>query len=337
MESLNEYLAHIWFMIAGLMLLLYVVTDGFDLGVGILTLFAPSEEQRSVMVNSLSSIWDANETWLILLGGTLFGAFPLVYATVLHALYIPFTLMLFGLIFRGVAFEFRENARRKKFWNYSFGIGSFVAAASQGLVLGGILSGINVADDRFVGGVFDWFTPFSLVVAVGVVFGYTLLGAAYLIIKTEGKIQQDNFRHARYAAWAMFIAAGIITVYSPFLPTQIAAKWFTPPGNIFIALLPALAIFSFLMLLRALKKSYEFAPFLWSLLIFIASFIGLAVSISPYIIPGEITIYEAASSPRTLIFMLVGVGMLIPIMLAYNGYLYLVFRGKVQPGGYHHD
>lgn len=315
--------------------MLYVMLDGFDLGVGILSLLAPTEERRGIMMTSLGSVWDANETWLVLTVGTLFGAFAVVYSVILHALYIPITIMLFGLIFRGVAFEFREHARRKWLWNYAFGIGSLVAAAAQGFILGGILSGIEVHQGRFVGGVFDWFNLFSLLVAVGVVTGYVLLGATYLIMKTTEQLQTESYRHARIASWAMLIAAIGVTIYTPFLYTQVAEKWFDMPRFFFIGMLPATALFAFFMLHRSLRRKYEHAPFLWTLLIFSSSFGGLAVSLYPYLIPGRITLMEAAASEKTLIFMLVGVGFLIPIMLIYNAYLYLVFHGKVHTPHYH--
>lgn len=335
MESVQVFLAHIWFFLAGMMLMLYVMLDGFDLGVGILSLVAPNEERRSIMMTSLGSVWDANETWLVLTAGTLFGAFAVVYSVVLHALYIPLTIMLFGLIFRGVAFEFREHAIRKRFWNYAFGIGSLVAAAAQGFVLGGILSGIEVHQGRFVGGVFDWANWFSLLVAIGVVTGYALLGATYLIMKTTAHLQEDSYRHARLASWAMLVAAMGVTLYTPLLYTHVADTWFEIPRFFFIGTLPTTALFAFFMLHRALRRKYEHAPFLWTLLIFSASFAGLAISLYPYLIPGRVTLMEAAASEKTLIFMLVGVGFLIPIMLVYNGYLYLVFRGKVHGPNYH--
>lgn len=335
MDPIQIFLANIWFFLAGFMLMLYVMLDGFDLGVGILSLVAPTEERRSIMMTSLGSVWDANETWLVLTGGTLFGAFAVVYSVALHALYIPLTIMLFGLIFRGVAFEFREHAIRKRFWNYAFGIGSLTAAAAQGFVLGGILSGINVHEGRFVGGVFDWFNSFSVLVAIGVITGYALLGATYLVMKTTEHLQHDSIQHARSASWLMLIAATGVTLYTPFLYTQVADKWFDMPRFFYISILPITALFAFFMLQRALRRKYDHAPFLWSQLIFIASFAGLAISLYPYLIPGEITVMDAAASAKTLIFMLVGLGFLIPIMLVYNGYLYLVFHGKVHTPHYH--
>lgn len=336
--DIHSLLASIWFLLIGLTLILYVVLDGFDLGAGILSLLPHDEDQRSTIMSSLSGVWDANETWLVLLGGAMFGAFPLAYGVILHALYIPIMLMLFGLIFRGVAFEFREHGRRKLPWNLAFGLGSLVTALAQGLALGGVIQGIAVDDRTFSGGSWDWLTPFSLLVAVGVISGYTLLGAAYLIMKTQGQLQQLCRRRARIAAAVMITVAVAVTVWTPLLLPRIAAHWFSLPHFLHLAPLPALAALACLMLWRALslKRQQEKAPFLWSLVVFVASFIGLATSLHPHIIPPDVTLAEAAASSRTLVFMLAGIGLLIPIMLAYNAYQYLVFKGKVQ-GGYGED
>jgi cytochrome d ubiquinol oxidase subunit II len=334
MDSVHDFLAQIWFFLAGLMLVLYVVLDGFDLGVGVLSLFERDEQRRGVTMASLGSTWDANETWLVMLGGTLFGAFPLVYGVVLHALYIPVMTMIFGLVFRGVAFEFREHSRTKLPWNIAFGGGSLVAAASQGFLLGGLIGGIPVRGARFDGGPWDWFSAFSVLTAVGVVAGYSLLGATYLILKTEDVVQRRSRRQAKFAAVAMLGAAAVVTVWTPVAHEFVARKWFSLPSFFYFAWLPALALLSFWRLWRALDRGYEHAPFFWTLGIFLASFVGLAASLSPYAIPHTITVSEAASSSKTLVFMLAGIGILIPVMLIYNGYQYMVFRGKVRSLGY---
>ncbi|MDD5580939.1 MAG: cytochrome d ubiquinol oxidase subunit II [Methylobacter sp.] len=336
MQDLQLFLATIWFFLLGLVLVLYVVLDGFDLGVGMLSLFARNERSRGIMMASLGHIWDANETWLVILGGVLFGAFPLAYGVILQALYLPLLLMIFGLIFRGMAFGFRENADNKAPWNVAFGLGSLLSTLAQGLILGGFIGGIPMHGRSYTGQVWDWLTPFSLLVATGAVFGYALLGATYLIIKTEGDIQLRNYRYARIAASLMLIAATGISIWTPLRHAYVAARWFVWPNFFYIALLPAGAFFCFLMLMRSLQKRRERAPFFWSLGIFLFSFIGLAVSLYPYIIPTTITLTEAAASPKTLVFMLTGIGMLIPLMLGYNAYQYAVFRGKVrEEEGYH--
>jgi len=271
METLSYLLPQVWFGILALFLFLYVMLDGFDLGVGILSVTAYSEERRSILMTSLSNIWDANETWLVLTGGGLFGAFPLAYATILNALYIPILLMVFGFIFRAVAFEFREQATRKFFWNYAFGAGSFLAALGQGFSLGGVLAGIKVdAAGHFIGGTWDWLTWQSIVVALTLIQGYVLIGSTYLI------------------------------------------------G----------------LLLRSLGRKEERSPILWTILLFLLSFIGLALVVFPYIIPTEITIYEAAADPSSLVVMIIFIGALIPVMLFYNIYQYVVFRGKITGGTY---
>lgn len=336
MSELQLFLGNIWFFLIGLMLVLYVVLDGFDLGVGVLSLFAGDEDHRGIMMASLGSVWDANETWLVLYGGALFGAFPLVYGVALHALYIPIMLMLFGLIFRGVAFEFHEYARRKRLWGVAFGVGSVLAAVTQGLALGAVIQGIEVNGGRFVGGVWDWLSPFSLVVGAGVLSGYTLLGATYLIMKTEGEIQERSYRRAQAAAWLMLVAAIIVTISTPFLHPRIEVRWFSFPALYYISALPISAAAVFLMLRRSLHRRLESAPFVWSLVIFVLSFAGLAITLYPNLLPPTVSIATAAASPKTLVFMLTGIGMLLPVMLIYNSYQYLVFRGKVGQRGYGH-
>jgi cytochrome d ubiquinol oxidase subunit II len=329
-EDLQLFLADIWFLLLGLVLVLYVVLDGFDLGVGILSLFAENERCRGIMMTSLGYVWDANETWLVILGGALFGAFPLAYGLILHALYLPLLAMIFGLIFRGLAFGFRENAERKLPWNLAFGFGSLMAVLAQGFMLGGLIGGIPVAGQRFTGDLGAWLTPFSALVAIGAVFGYTLLGATYLIVKTEGELQGRQYRNARLAACWMLVAAIGISIWTPLRHAYVAERWFAWPNFFYIALLPLAAFLSFLMLMRSLARRQERAPFFWSLAIFLFSFIGLAISLYPYIVPTTVTLGEAAASPKTLVFMLTGIGMLIPLMLGYNAYQYAVFRGKVR-------
>lgn len=333
MNELQLFLGNIWFFLIGLMLVLYVVLDGFDLGVGILSLFT-REQHRGLMMASLGTVWDANETWLVILAGALFGAFPLVYGVVLHALYIPIMLMLFGLIFRGVAFEFHEHARRKSVWGLAFGAGSTIAAVAQGLALGTVIEGIEVDARGFRGGVWDWFSPFALTVGIGVLAGYALLGATYLIMKTEGELQRRSYQRARLASWLMLAAAIVVTLATPLLHPRIAVRWYSGPTAFYIALLPLGATAAFFMLQRSLHRRRESTPFVWSLVIFVLSFAGLAFSLYPYLLPPSVSIANSAANPKTLVFMLSGIGMLLPVMLIYNGYQYLIFRGKVRGQGY---
>jgi cytochrome d ubiquinol oxidase subunit II len=333
MDSVQVLLIDVWLCFLGLFLTFYVVLDGFDLGIGVISLFVHKEERRGIMMASLGSVWDANETWLIVLGGGLFGAFPVVYGMLLNALYLPIMVMIFALIFRGVAFEYREHSH-KRLWDYAFGIGSLIATLCQGFALGGLIAGPSVADERFTGGPFDWLSPFSVLVACGVVFGYVLLGASYLIMKTEGDAQQHAIRTAWIAGALMLIAAAGISLWTPIRYPFVADKWF---GNGVISAFvipPLFAIFCSGMLARALRKHYEHAPFAWSIGIFVSSLTGLAASLYPYLIPRGVTAEAAASDSLTLVIMMLGIGLLIPVMIVYNAYQYVVFRGKVSSSHY---
>lgn len=330
LSDTHHLLATVWFVLIGLFLAFYVLLDGFDLGVGMLSLIAPSEQYRGAMMHSIGSIWDANETWLVIVGGTLFGAFPLVYGTVLHALYIPVILMLLGFILRGVAFEFYALSSRKKLWGLSFGLGSLLAACAQGFALGGLLQGIQVEHGAFVGGVFDWFSPFSLLVVFGVVVGYGVLGANYLILKFHGTLQEHAYARSRLLTWLMLLAAAGVTIWTPLYYPPIFERWFNLPQFFLFLPLPLLALLCFALLLRALRQRAERAPLVLSMLIFLLSFTGLVATWYPYIVPGSVTIAQAAAPESTLLFMFFGIGMLVPLMIAYNVYQYSVFRGKID-------
>ncbi len=323
-------LAEIWFAILGLFLIFYVVLDGFDLGIGIISLVAKNEQRRDVMMSSVGSVWDANETWLVVFGGALFGAFPTAYGAILHGLYIPVSLMLFALIFRGISFEFREHGQHKGLWSLAFGYGSLIAALTQGFALGAVIGGFPVKNGVFVGGVWHWISLFSLLTAIGVVAGYILLGACYLIMKTEGAIQQRMYRIAMFGAMMMVLCGVTVSIWTPLRFDYVYERWFSLPHLLWLAPLPLLAIVAFGMLLRALYRKQEHAPFVWSVMIFLFSFLGLAVTLFPYLVPDVLSIYAAAAQANTLVFMLTGIGMLIPIMIVYNAYQYLVFRGKVS-------
>ncbi len=333
MDNVHLFLIDIWLIFLGLFLTFYVVLDGFDLGAGVLSLFVREDERRGIMMASLSSVWDANESWLVVLGGALFGAFPMVYAIVLNALYLPIIVMIFALIFRGVAFEFREHSR-KRMWDFAFGIGSLIAALCQGFVLGGLISGPTVHDGSFVGGPFEWFSPFSVLVAFGVVFGYVLLGATYLIVKTEGASQQHGIRNAWISGALMLAAAAGVSIWTPILDPFVADKWFGKGLISAFVIPPIFALFCSVMLAHALWRHQENAPLLWSIGIFLASLIGLSLSLYPYLVPGAVTANEAAADSFTLVFMMLGIGMLIPVMITYNVYQYFVFRGKVTGSHY---
>jgi cytochrome d ubiquinol oxidase subunit II len=329
--DVHTFLAGIWYLLLGLILILYVITDGFDLGVGILTLLEHDESRRAGMMAGISGVWDANETWLVLFGGALFGAFPVVYAVTLHALYIPVSAMLFGLILRGIAFEFHIHARDRRIWSRAFGGGSLIAALMQGYMLGAVVSGLPVEGGAFVGGTWSWLGVFSSIVALGVTAGYALLGGTFLVIKTRGGLQAASRRRSRRAAWIMLAVAAYVTVATPLDYGYVAQRWFTLPQVFFLAMLPLAGLAAFAQLIQALNRGDEHAPFAWSAAIFMVSFVGLAASLYPYLVPPAISLAGAASSSKTLIFMLAGIGMLLPVMLVYNGFQYLVFRGKILP------
>jgi cytochrome d ubiquinol oxidase subunit II len=324
-------LANVWAGILVLMLGLYVILDGFDLGIGILSLFTTVEKNRDIMMKSIAPVWDANETWLVLAGGTLFGAFPLVYSVVLNALYIPIMLMLFGLIFRAISFEFRGLSKRKRLWEFCFGLGSLFAAVGQGFVLGGIMTGIKTGSTGFVGSVWDWFNLLSILTVVAVVFGYIMIGASYLIIKTQGDIRNFAQKSMTVSAILMFLMITAITISMPFTYRRFAEKWISQNTRFVMSALALGAAFAFIMLIvSTVFKKYRRLPFIMSLLIFASAFSGLGLGLYPFLVPPSITIESAASSPKTLIFMIFGIGLLIPVMLFYNLYMYRVFHGVVE-------
>jgi cytochrome d ubiquinol oxidase subunit II len=327
--DVHIFLAGIWYLLLGLMLMLYVITDGFDLGVGILTLLERDATRRAGMMAGISGVRDANETWLVLFGGALFGAFPAVYAVTLHACYIPVSAMLFGLIVRGIAFEVHVHAHDKHVWTLAFGCGSLLAALMQGCMLGAVISGLPVAGGEFAGDMWSWLGVFSSCVALGVAAGYALLGGTYLIIKTGGELQTISRRRSRCAAWIMLAVAAYVTIATPLYHDYIAHRWFTMPQALFLALLPLAGLLAFVRLMQVLDRGADHAPFTWSTILFMVSFVGLAASLYPYLVPPVLSLADSASSSMTLVFMLAGIGMLIPVMLVYNGFQYLAFRGKI--------
>ncbi len=335
MQALEHFLPQVWFVILALFLFLYVMLDGFDLGVGILSLTSSDDERRSILMTSLGNVWDANETWLVLMGGALFGAFPLAYGTILTALYIPIMVMILGLIFRAVAFEFREHAKRKFFWNLAFSAGSFIAALGQGFALGSVLEGIKVDEaGHFIGTPWDWLDWRSFLVAITLIQGYVLIGSTYLILKTEGELQKTHYRTAKIAAWTTMLGAVLITIVTPVFYESARTRLFSPPLFYIFAAIPILGVFLIFLLMRSLDRKQELATFIWTILIFLLTFLGLGLIVFPYIIPPNITIYQAAASPSALVFMIIFIGFLIPIMLFYNIYQYVVFRGKVASSHY---
>ena len=326
----------IWAFIIAFAIFMYVVMDGFDLGIGILFPRLEPGAQRDKAMNSVAPVWDGNETWLVLGGGGLFAAFPLAYAIILPAVYPPIIAMLLGLVFRGVAFEARwRDPRHTRFWDFTFTCGSVIAAFAQGVTLGALLQGIEVSGRAYAGGWLDWLTLYSLLTGVGVTIGYALLGATWLIYKTEGAVQDHAYRLAWKLAPATLIALAAVSLYTPLLENGYWSRWFSMPGVLFTAQVPlATAVISF-TLYRALKARREFAPFLLTLGLFLLGMIGLGISMFPYVVPDQITVWDAAAGERSQIFMLYGTLVIVPIILAYTGWAYWVFRGKVGDEGYH--
>ncbi len=327
----------IWALLIATAVLAYVILDGFDLGIGILFPLISGRRDRDTAMNSVAPVWDGNETWLILGGGGLFAVFPLAYAIILPALYAPVTAMLLGLVLRGVAFEFRFKTERGKFlWDWAFAGGSLIAALAQGIMLGALVQGIKVEGRAYAGGWFDWLTPFSLMTALALVIGYALLGAGWLILKTEGLLQQRAFGLATNLAIALLVAIGVVSLWTPFLQPQFLTRWFAFPAILYVAPVPLLTLFVAARLGVALRERREAEPFLATLALFVLCYIGLGISLYPNIVPPSVSIWDAAGPDRSLGFLLVGTVVLLPIILAYTVYAYWVFRGKVDPeGGYH--
>ena len=330
-------LAIIWEFIIAFAVFVYVVMDGFDLGLGILFPLFPAKADRDVMMNSVAPVWDGNETWLVLGGGGMMAAFPLAYSVLMPALYTPMIAMLIGLIFRGVAFEFRWRVEAEKNrWDLAFASGSWLAALAQGIALGAILQGIHVEGRHYAGGWWDWLTSFSILTGVSLAIGYALLGATWLVLKTEGALRERAYHLTWYLLFAMLAAIGAVSIATPFLHIQYAHRWFTFPNVILTAPVPIAVAAVTVALLRALANRLDTQPFFLTLALFALSYAGLGISMYPYIVPQSIDIWQAAAPRNSQLFMLFGVAVLIPLILIYTAWAYWVFRGKVRPGhGYH--
>jgi cytochrome d ubiquinol oxidase subunit II len=312
---------------------MYVVLDGFDLGIGILFPAFRRENDRDLMMNSVAPFWDGNETWLILGGGGLLAAFPLAYSVIMPALYLPVIVMLLALVFRGVAFEFRWIAKpRHRVWDIAFAGGSIVAAFAQGLVLGGLVQGIAVRDGAFSGGPFDWLSPFTLFTGAALVVGYALLGATWLNMRVEGEVASHARRLARYLLVGVMVAMAVASVWTPLAIERVFDRWFTLPTLIYLAPVPALTAAVAFLCWRALETKKVMTPFLASVALFLLGYLGLVVSSLPYIVPPSITIWEAAAAPASQLFMLVGMAILLPLIFSYMAIVYWTFRGQVRPG-----
>lgn len=328
----------IWFLIIIFGVMMYVVMDGFDLGIGLLFPLVKKEHDRDVMMNTVAPVWDGNETWLVLGGAALYGAFPLAYSVILDALTIPLTLMLFGLIFRGVAFEFRFKASpaKRHVWDKSFIGGSVLATFCQGVVLGAVINGIPVVNRTYAGGALDWLTPFTLFCGFALVVAYALLGCTWLIMKTEGELQEAMHNIAKPLLIVFLLVTLAVSLWTPLTHSDIATRWFSRPNLYWFLPVPVLVVLVSAWMYRAISKNAHHLPFLLTLALVFLGYTGLGISIWPNIIPPSISIWEAASPPQSQGFILVGALFIIPIILVYTFWSYYVFRGKVTPDqGYH--
>jgi cytochrome d ubiquinol oxidase subunit II len=328
----------VWAAIIFFSIFMYVVLDGFDLGIGMLYPFVPARRDRDTMMNSVAPIWDGNETWLVLGGEGLLAAFPVAYAVILPAIYLPLVFMLVGLVFRGVAFEFRfkANDRERPIWDLAFTGGSMAAAFFQGVSLGAFLSGIRVSGRTWAGGPLDWFAPFPLAAGIGVMIAYTLLGATWLVMKSEGDLHKRMVGLARPLTWLLLAAIAVVSVWTPLSQHQVAERWFSFPNLLLLSPVPLLVAGAGFWLLWSLKREPLRQPFIAALALVLLGFTGMAVSIWPHIVPPAITIWEAAAPRATQSFALVGTLIVLPLILAYTAWSYYVFRGKVaDTEGYH--
>ncbi|WP_411385685.1 cytochrome d ubiquinol oxidase subunit II [Pseudomonas sp. MPB03] len=328
----------IWAVVIIFGIMMYVIMDGFDLGIGILFPFVKGERDRDVMMNTVAPVWDGNETWLVLGGAGLFGAFPLAYSVVLSALYLPLILMLIGLIFRGVAFEFRFKAKAEKrhLWDKAFIGGSLTATFFQGVALGAFIDGFEVVNRQFAGGSLDWFTPFTVFCGLALIAAYALLGCTWLIMKTEGKLQEQMHDLARPLAFVVLAVIGIVSIWTPLAHADIAARWFTLPNLFWFLPVPILVLVTMYGLFRAVDRNANYTPFILTLVLIFLGYSGLGISLWPNIVPPSISIWDASSPPQSQGFMLVGTLFIIPLILVYTFWSYYVFRGKVtHDDGYH--
>jgi cytochrome d ubiquinol oxidase subunit II len=331
------YLPVIWAALIGTAVAMYVILDGFDLGIGILFPFTKTERERDQMMNSVAPFWDGNETWLVLGGGGLLVAFPQAYAVIMPAFYLPVIVLLLALVFRGVAFEFRWVAdTSKRYWNVAFAGGSTLASFCQGVILGGLIAGPKVENGVFAGGAFDWATPFAVVCGLGVVAGYALLGATWLVMKTDGAVAERARQQAKMLLLAVLGFMAVVSLWTPLAFPRIAERWFSLPNILYLWPVPLVTALTAYFAWRALEKGSEYAPFLASIGLFLLGYLGLVISSYPYHVPPTLTVWQTAAAPASQLFMLVGTLVLLPVILGYTVFVYWLFRGKVREGeGYH--
>ncbi|MEZ5830960.1 MAG: cytochrome d ubiquinol oxidase subunit II [Dongiaceae bacterium] len=327
----------IWTLILGAGIFFYVLLDGFDLGVGMLYGLAPDVETRNVVMNSIAPVWDGNETWLVLGGVGLLAAFPLAFAIIIPALYFPILVMLLALVFRGVAFEFRfRDAPHRTFWDHGFCYGSAVATFAQGVMLGAFIQGFEVDGRHYVGGALDFLTPFSVLTGIALMFGYGLLGAGWLVLKTEGDIQDASRQHGKVCLAGVLIAVAAVSIWTPIMSDGVASRWFSWPNIALLSPVPIATALAAYGVWHALSGRSEAGAFIGAIILFALSYVGMAISLWPMIVPYHYTLWQAASSERTQAFLLIGTLFLLPVILVYTGWSYWVFRGKVRADvGYH--
>ena len=330
-------LVPVWTVILGVGVFMYVLLDGFDLGIGILSPTAPDDDARTLMMNTIAPIWDGNETWLILGGMGLLAAFPVAFAIIIPAVYFPLLLMLLGLIFRGVAFEFRlKKTSHRRWWDRGFFWGSAIATFAQGVVLGMYVEGFTVSGRAFSGTSYDWLSAFPLATGIGLLFGYALLGATWLVMKTDGELQQRARRHATIALYGVLAFIAMVSVWTPLMHAQIAQRWFSTPNIYYFAAVPVITAAIAWITWRALHRDADYIPFIGAMGLFVMCYLGLGISLFPYIVPYAFTLWQAAAVPSTQMFLLIGTLFLLPIIFTYLGWSYYVFRGKVTADtGYH--
>ena len=337
MSNLEYTLPVIWALVIGVSVALYVLLDGFDLGIGILFPFFKSEAQRDQVMNSVAPFWDGNETWLVMGGVGLWVAFPKVYAVLLPAVYLPIIVMLLALIFRGVAFEFRWVAKpRHHKWDVAFAAGSTLAAFAQGVVLGGLLQEIHVENGQFAGGAIDWLTPFGIMCGIALVIGYALLGATWLMMKTSGEVEQRARRMGVPLLFGMLGFIVLVSVWTPLEIERIGQRWSSAPNVYWLSPMPLATLLLAWLCWRGIRKNYAIQPFASAVGLFLLAYAGLVVSNAPYLVPPSLTLWEAAAHPSSQVFFLIGAAILLPMILGYTVFVFWVFRGKVKPGeGYH--
>jgi len=330
------YLPLIWAVVIAIAVVMYVVMDGFDLGIGVLFPAAHSEDERDQMMRSIAPFWDGNETWLVLGGGGLFVAFPGAYAVIMPALYIPVIVMLIALVFRGIAFEFRTISRSKVGWSFAFTLGSALAAFAQGVILGNLIQGVTVANNAFAGGPLDWARPFPLLCGFAIVAGYALLGATWLTMKTEGPVARRARGQAKVLLVLVLAFMAAVSIWTPLMQPRIAERWFSIPNSLWLWPVPALTALTAFLVWRWIEREREAPPFLGAVALFLFGYLGLVISNFPYIVPPSLTIWDTAAVPASQIFMLFGTLFMLPIILGYFVMVYWLFRGKVQEGESYH-